>query len=180
MSTLAIMALGIGAAAVAGKWPGLTHPAAVRAWLQAFPRHRLWGRVLAAVDLAASAWLVWDMPESCFTPYRQSLWILAPASGYLVWRYLDELLAPRALGGLLLLVAAPVLDAARFHPSPWRLVMVTMAYLWVVAGLVLVSNPGWFRKWPAPLVATDRRIRLTATAGLLAGLGLVVLGLTVY
>jgi len=79
-----------------------------------------------------------------------------------------------------LLVAAPVLDAARFHPSPWRLVMVTMAYLWVVAGLVLVSNPWWFRKWTAPLVATDRRIRLTATAGLLAGLGLVVLGLTVY
>ncbi len=180
MSALAMMAIGIGAVAVLGKLPGILAPSAMRAGLVAFPRSRVLGRFLAALDLVVSAWLVWDMPESWFTPYRQSLWVLCPLSIVLVCVFLDELLAARALGGLLLLAAAPVLDIARFHPSPARLVMVVLAYLWVIPGLLIVSNPWWFRKLAAPMAATDLRCRLASAAGVSAGLVLIALGIWVY
>jgi hypothetical protein len=180
MSALSMMAVVIGAALVAGRLPGLVAPEKARALVKAFPRSRFWAWLLTCLDMAIVAFLVWNLPDSWFTPWRASLLVLIPVSIALIVWFVDELLAARALGGLLLLVAAPVLEAARFHPSDARLVLVVLAYVWVFAGMLLVANPWWFRKLTEPLMATDLRCRLASAAGVLLGLVLIALGVWVY
>lgn len=180
MTTLAMMAVGIGAAAVLGKAPGVIAPDRTRDFVKDFPRNRFWGWALAALDLVLAAVLVWEMPLGWFDAWKMSLVIVCPVALALVGIFLNELLAARALGGLLLIAAAPVLEEARFHPSGARLVMSVLAYAWVIPGMVIVANPWWFRKLSAPLMATNRRCRLASAAGVLLGLALIGLGLWVY
>jgi hypothetical protein len=180
MSALAMMALGIGAAAIAGKLGGLLFPDRSAAFLKAFPRSKGWGWFLTALDLLLVAYLVWTLPNNAFTPYRASLFLAYPVAFFLVAFFVDELLAPRALGGFLLLIAAPVLAAARFHESQARLVLVILAYLWVFPGMILVASPWWFRKATAPMLAHPRLLRAGAAVGLALGAVLIYLGLFVY
>lgn len=180
MNALAMMAVAVGVAAVAGKAPGVVAPEAARAFIKAFPRSRLWAWLLTSLDMVLVSYLVWTLPDSWFTPWRASLLVLTPVGIVLILYFVDELLAARALGGLLLLAAAPVLAAARFHPSDARLVMVVLAYLWVLPGMLLVANPWWFRKLTEPLMATNMRCRLLSGFGVLLGLALIALGVWVY
>ncbi len=180
MDPLAMMAIGIGVAAILGKWKGLADPAAVRAFMKAFPRSQAWGWALLTVDMVVVSLLLWNLPVDWIRKWRPVLFLLCPASIYLVGRFVDELLAPRMLGGLLLLMAAPVLEAARFHPSQARLVMTILAYSWVFPGMLLVASPWWFRKATDGLLRTDTRIRIGSAFGLLLGVVLIVLGVTVY
>ena len=180
MNPLAMMAIGLGLAAIAGKLPVLLVPRMGREFAKNFPRSRMWGWALTTLDMLLVSYLLWNLPDSWFTPYRQSLLIVCPVSIVLVGIFVDELLAARALGGLLLLAASPVLDAARFHPSDARLVIVILAYSWVVVGMLLAANPWWFRKLAEPLLATDGRCRTVAGFGVLLGAALVALGLWVY
>jgi hypothetical protein len=52
-----------------------------------------------------------------------------------------EYLAARALGMLMLLAAMPVLDAAFMQRPVSRLLVVVLAYVWVVLGLWWTSSP---------------------------------------
>lgn len=180
MSDLAMMAVLIGAVAVLGKLAGLAFPGQAAEFLKTFPRSRNWAWGLTALDLVLVSILVWTLPTSWFTPYRASLLLACPVAFYLMITFIDELLAPRALGGLMLLVAAPVLEAARFHDSPARLVLVVMAYAWVFPGMLLVASPWWFRKAVTPLVNRPGWLKLGAAVGVTLGLVLVYLGLCVY
>lgn len=156
-------------------------PAAARRVLAAFPRNKWLGRALALVALAWSVRLVMDMPLGFVEPYKRWFYLIGPLAYVLIIFLLDELLAVRAFGGLLLLVAEPVLFSAR-EPglSDWRLPMVVVAYTWVVAGMVLVLGPYWFRKTVEVICRTDARCRVTGAVGLAIGVWLLVLGLTVF
>ncbi len=178
--TIGIFSLGLGVIhLLAGLGLAVT-PAGSREWLRVFPRHVWIGRVLAAVALAWSALLVWEMPLGWFDAYKQWLWVGAPVCYLLVVLFLDELLASRALGGLLLLVPAPLLDAARFHESIWRLAPILLAYAWVILGILLVLGPYRFRKWVNVLCATEKRCQWMAWGLLGLGALFVVLALTAF
>lgn len=155
-------------------------PVAARGWLARFPRHVWIGRGLAAVALAWSAVLVREMPLGWFDEYKVWLWAGGPLVYLLVILFMDELLAARALGGLWLLLAAPLLDAARFHPSIWRLLPVVLAYVWVILGMALVLGPYRFRKWTGLLCGTDGRCRGAGVLILMLGILLAGLGLTLF
>lgn len=168
-------ALGI----AASLWQALA-PAQVRQLLDALPRHTLAGWALAAADLLWVAWLINRTNLGSFDAWKPALYFLTPLSFYLLIQYLDELLAVRALGGLLLLLAAPVLDIARWHTSDWRLVIAGLAYLWVVIGMTLVMSPHLFRRTVRLVLPDDARGRLSATIKLLVSAGLIALGLLVF
>lgn len=162
------LALGAGMAALA-------KPEAVRREVAAFPR-RVWaGRLLAALALAWAAAIVLHADLGRFAFVKPYLYVLTPAAIGLTGWLLSELLAPRALGGLLLLAANPVLAAARWADSPWRIAVALAAYFGVVAGTYWVVSPHGFRRGLHPVFATPARAR---AAGLvLAALGLFYLGL---
>ena len=159
---------------------GVVRPDRMRAALKAFPRHRGAAWLLTAVDLVWAGILLARTPLGRFDAYKPLLWVLTPLAVVLVGVFVDELLAPRALGGLLLLAAAPILDAARWHPSGLRLVVTVLAYGMVLKGLVLVVAPYRFRTATERLFATDAACRLGCGAGVAVGIGLIILAFTVY
>jgi len=158
----------------------LTFPKTIPAWLAAFPRNIQAGRILAAIDIALVAYLLFSEKFAWVDAHRQLLYLAAPAAFFLVIFFMDELLAARALGGLFLLVPFWILKAAFEHPSPGRLLMTCFAYLLVVNGMVLVWSPYLFRKQLQLVNANNSLGFISLLAGSLLGLAMIVMGLTVY
>ena len=146
--------------------------------IRRFPRARWLAWALAACDLVWAGWLTYTTSFPWIDPYKQWLVVVVPVAFVLVVIYMDELLAARALGGLLLLVPRPILDAAFLHPSPYALVVNVVAYLLAVAGIVLVLNPYLFRKTAAFLLSTETRCRVWGGAGLFVGA--FIIGLSIW
>ena len=202
MSTLAVMSLVFSVFLVGVYGFMVWRPEQFRAWYKYFPRSVWPARVLVAVDLV---WVVTVMHHADFGGFN---WIkdipirLLPALGgvslgpldflkdFVVWggivsffliiRYMKELLAPRALGGLLLLLANPILNAARWLDTPWRFVMVIVAYILVIKGMLLVLSPFRLRQLGDRFLGSDRQCRVLGSVGLVLAVVIGGLGLLVY
>lgn len=159
---------------------GVFRPAVLRQGLIAFPRHRLAGQLLTLFNVVWVAVMVYHAPLGRFDAYKPGLFLLAPVAYFAVTRYLFELLAPRMLGGVMLLLASPILHSTRWQPTEWRLVMTVCVYIFIVWGMVLVLTPYRFRHGAEWTFANARRAKLIHGAGLVLGLGLLCLGLFVY
>jgi hypothetical protein len=131
--------------------------------LDRFPRHRFAGGALAALALCWAGWIVYHGELGRFAPWRPAVFAAVPLGWFFLYRYLDELLAPRALGGLLLLAAHPALAAARLSDAPFRAALSVTAYAAVVAGLALMMGPYRFRRAARALTATAARRRAGAS-----------------
>ncbi len=157
--------------AALGAWM-LLRPSGAREALERFPRSRWPAWVLCAVDLAWVLWIVHGASWGRFTVLKVPAYVAGPLTWLACIRWLDELLAPRMLGGLLLLAANPLLAAARWHPSASSRLVSALVYAWVIAGLFLVTSPFWFRR--AVRWASARPARWCAAGVVLAGVGLAV------
>jgi len=180
MGDLSKVTLVFGALVLAVNGLALGAPGVLRRWISAFPRSRLPAWVLTAICLLWAGRLLYDAPLGRFDSLKPLLYVLTPLSIALVGLFVDDLLAPRALGGVLVLVAAPLLDAARWHGSALRLVVVLLAYALVVEGVVLVVCPYRFRKEAERFLPDDRACRRWGGAGCVLGAVLVALALLVY
>jgi uncharacterized protein YjeT (DUF2065 family) len=166
--------------ACAAGLPALLAPRATGRALRGFCRHRLTGRVLSTLALVWAGWLLYALPLEFLLPYRKFIPFVMLAVIPFTWFAMPDLLAARALGGLLALLPAPVLQVARVHPSPWRLVIVVLMYGFAVAGMTLIMAPYYLRDGLEWVSRSDGRLRLSGAARLLAGLGLAWLALAVF
>lgn len=180
MSQLAITAL------IAGSFLFLCHlfpatlPSQTGAWIRSFPRSLWPGRLLAAADVAWVAILLMDSGIQMIERYQS---LVPPAALFilvLIVIFMDELLAARALGGLFLLVPAPILEAAFIHPSNARLVMTVFAYILAILGIILVWSPFMLRKMTAGWINKPGSVRAAGLAGCAIGLGMILLGVFIY
>ncbi len=176
MITLASCFMAIGILHLLLASPMLVNPTGALKVVKAFPRHDWAGRILAAMCIVWSVYLVREMPLGWFDAYKGWLYVAGPILYLLISIFMADLLAARALGGLLLLVASPVLEAAAFQPSALRLILVVLAYVWVIAGMALVLAPYRFRKTAQMLCGTTGQCRVVGGAGVVFGAGLVGLG----
>ena len=78
--------------------------------------------------------------------YRVVVYLGAPLIYMAAVFLMDELLSVRAFGAVLLLLPQPIIDAAFVCDYPSRLIMITFAYVLVIAGSILVWSPYLFRK----------------------------------
>jgi hypothetical protein len=179
MLSLATISLIFGAVCIAGGIALLARPEAVRGWLAAFPRNRPAAWILTAVALAGVAWIVYHARLGRFDSLKPWIWLAGPVSLGLIVVFVDELLAPRALGGLLLLAANPMLQAARVSDSPWSVVVSAFTYVLIVAGIAWMLGPYRFRRWTTWLTS-GARARVTGAVLAAAGLLLAGLSVTVY
>lgn len=181
MMSLSELSLWIGGIYVALHLPMVVAPQAVLKFFRIFPRNFWMGAVLAAVALVWSALEVNSMPLGNFIgSYKWLLWIIAPVVYGLILMFMNELLAPRALGGLLLLLANPVLSIQCLHASRATWLIAGLAYVWVIAGAWLVLSPYRFRHAVEAACATDRRCRSAGAAGVLMGCLLMGLSMTLF
>jgi hypothetical protein len=176
MSGLSVASWAMGGAMLVLCLPSVAVPGRFRAWVQAFPRNRVAGWVLTGAGLAWATYYLVPTPFGRFEPWKPLLYVAAPVLYVLIVNFMDELLAARALGGILLLVAEPILRTARLHDSAWRLALVVIAYSLIVKGVVLVLSPYYFRRGMSLWVNDERRCRALGIVGVGVAAGLVGLG----
>lgn len=179
MSLFAV-AIAMAAAVAAISVPLVAAPGRAMAFLSRFPRSRIAGGVLSAVGLSWAAAIVCNAELGNFNSLKPVIMLLAVVMFFLVFFLMDELLASRALGGFFLLAATPMLNAARWHPSVARLVPVVLAYLIVVAGMILVLNPYMFRKTVERIGSSAPRWRAIGAGGIALSLILLALAFLAY
>lgn len=157
-------------------------PALSRRLLERFPRDVWSGRILTVAVLVWAGLCLKAMPMGGLDSLKVHLVWAVPVLIVATCIWMDELLAPRALGGILLLVPAPVLAAVRegLQVTPWAAVVSVVCYAMIIKGMSLVVAPYLFRKSIARVLPDERRMRLAGVVGLVVDGGLAVLALTVY
>jgi len=145
-----------------------------RAWLQAFPRSRTAGTVLVVLAGIWSFLLVQQMDLGEFDRLRNFMLVAIVAGTFLAWRYVEEFLAVRALGILALLAAEPLLETAFLRPEQTRLLLVVLAYAWIILGLFWVGMPWTLRDQIAWILAAKNRLTAVAWGGVLYGAVLIL------
>jgi uncharacterized protein YjeT (DUF2065 family) len=180
MNPLVIAALVMAAVILLLSLPLVASPGSVAPALAGFPRCRVAAGILTAASLFWAAMIVYNADLGRFDSLKPGIMLGAVVLFFLVFFLMDELLASRALGGLLMLVATPILNAARFHASGFRLVPVVLAYVIVVAGMALVLNPYLFRKAVERIGPSPARWRAIGGGGIALSVVLLALALLVY
>ena len=151
-----------------------------RAFLKKFPRSQPIGITLLSVDLLWAFWLAWVMDWGEF--YYMQKWILIalPIFFFLTLQFVDEYLAVRALGIFLLLAGAPMLDAAYLHPQMSRLLLVVLAYAYIILGMFWVGQPHLLRDQIDWLQRSALRWKAAIMAGIAYGALLLLCALVFY
>jgi hypothetical protein len=170
----------VGLALVAMHTIALLHGETIRSWLLAFPRSRNAGFALLTIAAIWAFTLVAVMDLGEFSKYQRPLMILIPAAWFLSIKYVDEFLAVRASGMLLLLLAEPVLEAAFLRPETSRLLLVVLAYVWIVAGMFWVGMPYVMRNQIAWITKTRERWIAGCAVGIAYGAAILICSATLY
>jgi hypothetical protein len=160
--------------------PAIFAPSFFRRLATGFSRNVPAAWLLTAIDIVWVAWIILHASLGRFESLKPLVYLVAPLSFFALVYFADELLAPRALGGLLLLLANPVLNSARWLETDWRLAMVVIAYVWVIAGILFVLSPFRLRQAAEFGTRTDLRCILGGSARFLVGAFVLFLGLKVY
>jgi hypothetical protein len=178
--TLQWISIILGLLALAGGIFGLLRPDFVKRFAELFPRSVVPAWILTALCCWLGAREALAMNMGFLDAYKKYIYVLAPGVFVASVVYMKELLAPRALGGFLLLIAVPILQVARWHESAWRLVVVVMVYLWIIYGLFLLLSPWWFRKTYQPLIDREGVFKAAVYGKAAFGLVLLFLGIFIY
>jgi hypothetical protein len=158
----------------------LLQPSAFAAGLRKFPRSQSWGFALMGLG---TAWFLWNVNNesiSDFASYKNLMLGGFGAVGVLTCIFVRDFLAVRGLAVVLLLLSKLMLDTARWHDSEWRLVISTMAYVWIIAGMWFTISPWRLRDLIQWATANENRLRLLSAVRLCIGALLIILGLTVF
>jgi hypothetical protein len=178
--TLSWIAILLGSLATIIGCIGLISPEKMREYILRFPRSTIpaWILLLLCCFLGAQEALKMNM--GFLNEYKTAIYFIAPAVFVAALIYMKELLAPRVLGGFLLLIAVPILRVARLSGAPYFQVISTLVYLWIIYGLILLLSPWYFRILNRPLVESPLRLKIALSGKILLGLVLIGLGLFVY
>lgn len=178
--TLQTTGLATGLLLIFGHAFALLRPEQTVAWAKAFPRSRGFATALLAIAAVWSFLLVQSIDLGEFSPLRNIMLMAIAAGAILSWIYVPEFLAVRSLGMLLLLAAEPLMESAFLRTEPSRLLLVVLAYAWVIAGLFYVGMPYLLRDEIQWVAADRRRLAFGALAGVIWGVALVVCALVYW
>ena len=131
----------LGCALIAAHGFALVKSDSFKERLKRFPRNHRAGVVVLAVSFnwALLVWTEMDLGE--FYTLERTIQGVLIVGFFLTARYVTDFLAVRATGMFLILLAAPLLDAAFLEPPASRLLVVFAAYAWAVAGMFFVGMP---------------------------------------
>ena len=147
------------------------------AWLRQFPRSRPAGIALCTLAALWAFTLAATMDLGEFSPNRTMICSVIVLGAVIVPLWAEEFLAVRALGILALLAAEPLLGAAFLRPEQTRLLVVILAYGWIVGGLFMVGAPYLLRDLIGWFCATQWRYLLAAWSGVAYGSLLIAVSL---
>ena len=172
--SLKLMGVLVGLWLVASHLFALLKPDLVKPWLARFARNDKLGAIIVAVCFAWSLviWSCMDLGE--FYKIERPVQMVIIGVGIGVILYVREFLAVRALGFLMILAAAPMLESAFLKDPQSRLLLVAFAYAIAVLGMFWVGMPYLLRDQVNWVLAKPQRYRAGAVAGTVYGAILVV------
>ncbi len=170
----------LGLALIVGHVFAIVQKQKVQAFLKAFPRNYKWGAILLSIDLVWGLMCLSNMDMGEFYNLRKWFLILVPVGFVLVLLYVQEFLAVRALGSLMLLVAGIVLEAAFLQPQLSRLLLPIIAYAWIIAGMYFVGMPFLMRDAINWVTANDTRWKLATYGGTAYGVAVLIAAVLWY
>jgi hypothetical protein len=143
--------------------------------LPQIPRSRPAGIGLLLASTLWSWWLVRYMDLGEFYAMRGFLNLAIPIAFFLVVYHVQEFLAVRSLGILLMLAAGPVLQSAFLEEPFTRLLLPILAYVWIIVGMFWVGMPYIMRDWITWIIDPAHPKRWTYACGIGAGYGLLMI-----
>ena len=178
--TLKTVGIGIGLVLIAVHVLALVKVKPVQAWLKTLPRNEIAGMIILAIDFAW-CFLIWsEMDLGEFFKFEKTVQMVLVIGFLAVGYYVREFLAVRAIGLLLILMACPVLDAAMLQPPVSRLLVVLLAYVWVIKGMFYVGMPFLMRDGIDWVTEKPSRWKMSAMAGMAYGVAVLVCALMFY
>lgn len=178
--TLSTFAILLGAGICALSLYALLQPAAVTRHVRAFPRNETLGFVLMGLG---TAWFLYNLNSEAiadFAAYKKYMLIGFGAIGVLTCIYVRDFLAVRGFAICLLLLAWFTLNRTRWADSPTRLLLVVLAYVWVVCGMWFTISPWRLRDIINWSTATPQRVRIGSLAKIVLGAVILILGFTTF
>jgi hypothetical protein len=178
--TLQWIAILLGVLAIAGGVLGLVRSELLKKQIVLFPRSTIPAWILTALCCWLGAKEALGMNMGFLDVYKKYIFLISPAVFFACVIYMKELLAPRALGGFLLLIAVPILRTAALSGKPYFQVITTVVYLWIIYGLVLLMSPWYFRKIHQYLLDNEMYFKGALFAKIALGILFIFLGFSVY
>lgn len=139
----------------------LLFPCAPQA-IRAFPRNRMMGILLSTIAWAWAGTILVREPIDFIMPIQPLVPYLFAACIPLSWFLLDNLLACRAWAGLAMLFPMPLLVACRDYESAWRLLPISISYIALTAGMVVMFYPWRLRQLCVWFSDRPRLVRVSA------------------
>jgi hypothetical protein len=133
-------------------------------WVHKLPRARLLGALLTALCTAWAAWTLYLHPVdflAFLTPGR--LLVGSILLTVLLILFLENLLCARAIGGIMMLWPMPVILLTRDFLTTWRLVPITIGYISLTLGMIIIFHP-WTLRRACEMIAESKPIRLATAA----------------
>lgn len=175
--SLKTMMLAVGLALFLSHLLALLKGQELKAWLKEFPRNKPAGVFLTVLLAVWFYWLVKTSDLGEFSNWRGLVLYLTPVSAVLAIFFMQEFLAVRALGGLVLMAAEPILESAFLRDETSRLLLVSLTYVWIIVAMFWVGMPFTLRNQIAWVSASESRWRGAAIAGIAYGALLAIFGL---
>jgi hypothetical protein len=140
--------------------PLLIDHSGAKAALQAFPRSASAGYVVFGAGAAWFLYNIWNLSKADFGEYRTLLFIGFAAIAVLAFKCVPDFLGVRGACALVLVGAAPFLDAAFMdYDRPLRLFMVAFVYAALAIAIWLGAQPWRLRDFFSWLFARSARSR---------------------
>jgi hypothetical protein len=178
--TLKTVGMTIGLLLIAVHLLALLKPKSTQAWLKKLPRNQQVGRAILAIDFIW-CFIIWsEMDLGEFHTFEKNVQIILVIGFLAFGHYVREFLAVRAIGLLLILLACPVLDAAFLQPVMSRLLLVFLAYAWIIIGMFYVGMPYLLRDEIDWVSAKPSRWKMSSLAGLAYGSAVLICALLFY
>ena len=178
--TLSQVAILLGAALAIPQVWALMKPVEAGVALRKFPRSEGWGYLLMAIG---AGWFLYRLNQEAiaeFATYKPYMLIGFGGVAVAACFFVTDYLAVRGMSITMLMLCAYVLSKTRFVETPWRLVLVVAAYIWIIAAMWWMISPWRLRDLIQWATATPERLRKVAAARLAFALLVIVLGVTVY
>ena len=145
MNHLQIVALGLGGLGLAGGAWALRSPEVAQRFYRELPRNEKLGRVLMVVNVVWSLYLFHLMRLGGWEWIKPIVYAASPLIYWLIISQANHYLGARSVALFLILAAKPIVNICFLRDESSRLVITTLAYLWVALGICFVAAPHWMR-----------------------------------
>jgi hypothetical protein len=174
---LKLMGMLVGAWLVLSHGFALLKPETTKSFLRSYSRNEKIGVPLVIFCFAwgLMIWSCMDLGEFFKIERPVQIIIIAVCVGVIV--YVKEFIAVRALGFLMILAAAPILESAFLKEPQTRLLIVAFAYVIALVGMFWIGMPYLLRDQINWVLEKEKRYRIGAMAG--AAYGVLVLACAV-